>query len=99
MCYWQQEVLPVSLIAYWKLDEAEGVVAADRVGTNNATLVGDPLWRLAGGKLAGALQLDGIDDYVRTPFIVDPGKGVQPLPGQRRRTGAGDPLNRSGSIG
>jgi sialidase-1 len=75
MRYWQQEVLPVSLIAYWKLDEAEGIVAADKAGTNNGTLVGDPIWQPAGGKLGGALQLDGIDDYVRIPFVVDPGKG------------------------
>jgi hypothetical protein len=74
MRYWQQEVLPVSLIAYWKLDEAEGIVAADKAGTNNGTLVGSPIWQPAGGKLGGALQLDGIDDYVRTPFVVDPGK-------------------------
>jgi hypothetical protein len=75
MCYWQQEVLPVSLIAYWKLDEVEGTIAADKAGTNNGTLVGDPIWQPAGGKRGGALQLDGIDDYVKTPFVVDPAKG------------------------
>jgi len=74
MRYWQQEVLPVSLIAYWKLDEAEGIVAADKAGTNNATLVGNPIWQPAGGKLGGALQLDGINDYVSAPFVVDPAK-------------------------
>jgi len=75
MGYWQQEVLPVSLIAYWKLDEAEGIVAADKAGTNNGTLVGDPIWQPAGGKVKGALQFDGIDDYVSTPFVVDPSQG------------------------
>jgi hypothetical protein len=75
MRYWQQEVLPVSLIAYWKLDEAGGIVAADKAGTNNATLVSNPIWQPAGGKLGGALQLDGIDDCVRTPFVVDPAQG------------------------
>ena len=75
MRYWGQEVLPVSLIAYWKLDEAEGIVAADKAGTNNGTLVGNPTWQPAGGKVKGALQFDGIDDCVKTPFIVDPAQG------------------------
>ncbi len=75
MGYWQQEVLPVSLIAYWKLDEVEGTIAADRAGTNNATLVGDPIWQPGGGKLGGALQLDGVDDCVTTEFLRDPSEG------------------------
>ena len=76
MRYWQQEVLPVSLIAYWKLDEVEGTIAADRAGTNNATLVGDPIWQPTGGKLGGALQLDGVDDCVTTEFLRDPSEGA-----------------------
>jgi hypothetical protein len=76
MRYWQQEVLPVSLIAYWKLDEAEGIVAADKAGTNNGTLVGNPIWQPAGGKLGGALQLDGMDDCVTTEIIRDPSEGA-----------------------
>jgi len=75
MRYWQQEILDPALAAYWKLDEVEGTIAGDRAGTNNATLVGDPIWQPAGGKRGGALQLDGVDDYVRTPFVVDPAKG------------------------
>jgi len=76
MRYWQQEVLPVSLIAYWKLDEVEGTIAADKAGTNNGTLVGDPIWQPAGGKVGGALQLDGVDDCVTTEIIRDPPEGV-----------------------
>ena len=77
--YWLKEVeareaMDVALLAHWKLDEADGVVAADSTGANDGTLVGNPLWQPAGGKLGGALQLDGIDDYVRTPFVADPGK-------------------------
>jgi Tol biopolymer transport system component len=75
MRYWQQEVLPVSLIAYWNLDEAEGFVAADKAGTNNGTLVGDPIWQPSGGKVKGALQLDGSDDYVTTDSVLDPAAG------------------------
>jgi hypothetical protein len=76
MRYWQQEILPPELAAYWKLDEAEGTVAADKVGTNDGTLVGNPVWQPSGGKVGGALQLDGIDDYVRTPFVVNPADGA-----------------------
>ena len=60
------------LIAYWKLDETEGIVAQDSVGANNANLIGDPLWQPAGGMVDGALRLDGIDDYVATDFILSP---------------------------
>ena len=76
MRYWQQEVLPVSVLAYWKLDEVEGTIAADKAGTHNATLVGNPIWQPAGGKVKGALQFDGIDDYVSTPFVVNPAERV-----------------------
>jgi len=75
MRYWQQEVVPVSLIAYWKLDEAQGTAAADSAGTHDGTLVGDPIWQPTGGKIAGALQSDGVDDCVRSPFVVDPSAG------------------------
>jgi len=76
MRYWQQEVLPVSLIAYWKLDETSGMMAADSIGANNGTLVGDPIWQPSGGKLGGALQLDGVDDCVTTEFLRDPSEGA-----------------------
>ena len=63
------------LIAYWRLDEAQGAVAADSAGTNNATLMGDPLWQSASGKVGGAVQLDGIDDHLPTAFILNPATG------------------------
>jgi len=75
MSYWGQEVYDSTLIAYWKLDETSGIMAADSIGANNGTLVGDPIWQPAGGRVRGALQFDGIDDYVSTPFVVDPAKG------------------------
>ncbi|MCP4261524.1 MAG: hypothetical protein GY774_29080 [Planctomycetes bacterium] len=60
------------LVAYWKMDEAEGDIAQDGVGNNDAIILGDPLWQTVGGMVDGALQLDGVDDYVSTPFVLNP---------------------------
>jgi len=71
------EPLPIefSLLAHWKLDETEGSMAYDSVGDNDATLIGDSLWRPAGGKVDGALELDGIDDFVTSDFAMNPADG------------------------
>ena len=63
------------LIAYWKLDETEGDIAYDDIGSINGILYGGPLWQPEGGKLAGALEFDGIDDFAMTDFILDPSDG------------------------
>jgi len=53
-----------SLMGLWKLDDASGTTAADSSGNNrNGMLQGDPQWVGAGVK-GGALELDGVDDYV-----------------------------------
>ena len=70
-----EEILPVELAAYWKLDETEGSIAYEGVWNNNGILTGGPLWQPTGGKVAGALQFDGIDDYVSTPFVLKPADG------------------------
>ncbi|MFC1604601.1 kelch repeat-containing protein [Planctomycetota bacterium] len=62
-------------IAQWKLDETAGDIAYDSVGDHDSTLNGNPFWQPAGGMYAGALEFDGIDDYVETDFILDPAKG------------------------
>jgi len=50
-------------VIYLKLDETSGTVAADSSGCgHNATLVNGPKWT-TGGKVAGALSFDGINDY------------------------------------
>jgi glucose/arabinose dehydrogenase len=64
------------LVAYWKLDEAEGSVARDAVGAHSGTLQGNPLWAPAAGMVDGALQLDGADDYVGTDFVLNPADGT-----------------------
>jgi hypothetical protein len=43
---------------------------------NHANVVGDALWQLDGGRHDGALLLDGLNDYVSTPFVLDPATGV-----------------------
>jgi len=74
MSYWQQEILPASMLAYWKLDETEGFIVADSTGNNDAYVYG-PVWQPTGGKVDGALQFDGIDDFVITPFVLNPAEG------------------------
>ena len=61
-----EEVDDPTLIAHWPLDEAEGMVVADGAGGNDGYALGDPVWLPEGGQFNGALQLDGVDDYVVT---------------------------------
>jgi hypothetical protein len=75
MSYWGLEVEDPTLIAHWKLDETEGDIAFDSVGENNCTLYGELLWQPDGGMIKGALQLNGINDYMSTPFVLDPASG------------------------
>ncbi len=50
-------------LAHWPLDEDSGATVIDATGNGyDGTLQGNP-WRVE-GKLGGALQLDGLDDYV-----------------------------------
>ena len=75
MSYWEQEILPPELAAYWKLDEAEGSIAEDRAGDNDGTLHGEPLWQPESGKKAGTLAFDGVDDYISVDFVLNPWDG------------------------
>ncbi|NIP22292.1 MAG: hypothetical protein GWN67_00375 [Phycisphaerae bacterium] len=51
-------------IAHWKLDEGTGSIAYDSAGTNDGTIYG-AAW--ASGVIDGALDFDGVDDYVGIP--------------------------------
>jgi len=52
-----------ALVAWWRLDETSGTTAHDAtVHGNDGRLQGDPVW--VAGKIGGALQFDGDDDYV-----------------------------------
>jgi L-ascorbate metabolism protein UlaG (beta-lactamase superfamily) len=65
-----------SFVAHWKLDETQGDVAGDSAGEYDGDLVGGPVWQPAGGRVKGALLLDGIDDVIATPFVLDPSGGA-----------------------
>ena len=60
------------LVAHWALDEAKGDIAYDSTSEHDATLHGEPVWQPDGGMVAGALQLDGVDDYINTAFVLNP---------------------------
>ena len=72
MSYWGQEFDDPTLTTHWKLDEAEGIIAEDSAGGNDGIVNGDPLWQPEGGMVDGAIELDGINDYISTPFILNP---------------------------
>ena len=69
MKYWGQDA---NFIAHWKLDETGGDIAYDSAAQNNAQVMGDALWQRESGRVNGALQLDGVDDCLNAPFILDP---------------------------
>jgi hypothetical protein len=63
------------LLAHWKLDESAGSLARDSMGSYDGMVQGNPAWRSQGGKLGGALQLDGVDDCISTSPILNPASG------------------------
>jgi len=65
-----------TLIAHWALDETEGMVVTDSAGDNDGYALGDPVWLPESGIVNGALQLDGVDDYVATGTAPSPEKGA-----------------------
>jgi len=55
-----------SLVGWWRLDDGSGTTAIDSSGNgNDGDLMGDPQWAV--GRIGGALQFNGIDDYVEVP--------------------------------
>ena len=63
------------LTVHWTLDETEGEVARDSLGRFNGALHGSPLWQPAQGRMGGAMELDGVDDYISTGNVLNPGDG------------------------
>ncbi len=74
LAFFQVKLKDASLVAHYKLDETEGGTAKDSAGSNDGLLHGGPLWQPS-GKIQGAVQLDGLDDYISTGFILDPAAG------------------------
>jgi len=71
--YWLEDM---GLIAHWSLDETDGVTAYDSAGGYDAQLNGNPIWQPTSGRVDGAIELDGVDDYVTAPFVLDPAAGA-----------------------
>jgi hypothetical protein len=71
-----EDVNDPTLVAHWPLDEAQGIVAYGSAVDHDGTLIGGPVWQPDGGVVAGALQFDGIDDYVSTGPVSNPADGT-----------------------
>ncbi len=63
------------MVAHWKMDETEGMIAHDDVDDCDGTCYGEPFWQPADGKVSGALEFDGMNDYVGTDFVQKPADG------------------------
>ena len=62
----RKTVSETNLIGHWTFDDASGDTATDSSGNSNiGTLQGDPVW--TNGKKGGALEFDGVNDYIDTP--------------------------------
>ncbi len=89
------EAADPSLVGWWKLDDGSGDTAADSSDFGyHGTLNNGPQW--VAGKVGGALQLDGVDDFVEVPVAEDlsVGTGVTLmlwLNAERIGAGAGTP--------
>jgi lysophospholipase L1-like esterase len=70
--YW---LMCPSLVAHWRFDETEGSVAGDRLRHFDGTTHGSPVWEPQGGQVRGALEFDGVDDYVSTGSVLNPVDG------------------------
>jgi surface antigen len=53
-------------VSWWKLDEMSGATTVDAVTGGQGVLTGDPAW--IEGQFNGALQFDGVDDFVTLPI-------------------------------
>ncbi len=70
-------MLPIdrTVLAHWALDELAGNVAHDSAYRFDAAVLGDALWQPENGQVDGALALDGINDYMETPYVLNPEQG------------------------
>jgi len=54
-----------NLLAYWRLDETQGLVAEDSFAAHDGSLTNGPAWTAS--PAGGAIVLDGTDDYILVP--------------------------------
>ena len=55
-----------NFLGWWQLDEKIGITAYDFSGNaNDGEFVSEPRW--ASGFAGGAIQLDGVDDFIEVP--------------------------------
>ncbi|GAX59225.1 hypothetical protein SCALIN_C01_0156 [Candidatus Scalindua japonica] len=85
--------LCAGLIGYWELNEIDGITAADFSGNgNDGTLTNmDQYTDWVAGKIAGALDFDGSNDYINVPH-----NDNQSLTGGMTFAAWGNTLNTSG---
>jgi hypothetical protein len=57
------------------LDETEGITAHESVNGYDDYIMGGALWQPTGGKVNGALELDGVDDCIITSTKLNPAEG------------------------
>jgi hypothetical protein len=62
-------------VAHWKLDETGGIVASDSTGNNDGYVFGGAIWKPDEGHVGGAVQFDGIDDFIPAPAPLKPADG------------------------
>jgi N-acetylneuraminic acid mutarotase len=74
MSYWGQQVQDGTLLAHWKFDETDGLIASDSASDHDGTVVGLPVWQPAGGAVGGALEFNGTT-FVVTGVTFNPGDG------------------------
>ena len=61
-----------SLIGHWPLDESSGSVAHDLASGNTGQVSGAAVWQPSAGRVNGACQFDGLNDYIDLPTILIP---------------------------
>ncbi len=50
------------LVGHWQLNESIGTIAKDRMARSDGTLINNPTWQPADGKLGGAASFNAADD-------------------------------------
>jgi N-acetylneuraminic acid mutarotase len=73
-----KEIDDPTLLAHLALDETEGNIALDSVsdnGDSDGYALGNPVWQPDGGIVDGAIELDGVDDYIIIAPILNPAAG------------------------